>query len=163
MDLRLKIRGLEIDAEKVVNLRWLEMEGRKLASVTAGPVTSNSVSKDTAVRASTASAAFDVSKNLPLVPLFRESEVDSYFGVFERIAVSLRLPKDVWALLLQCRLPGKALEVFSALSLADSLQYETVKSAILRLFELVPEAYWQKFRNLKKNVNQTLNRVYQVK
>lgn len=152
-DLRLKIRRLEIDAEKEVNLRRLEMEGRKLAPVTAGPVTSNSVSKDTAARG-IASAAFDVTKNLPLVPLFRESEVDSYFGAFERIAVSLGWPKDVWALLLQCRLSGKALEVFSALSLADSLQYETVKTAILRSFELVPEAYRQKFRNHKKSVNQ---------
>lgn len=91
-----------------MNLRRLEMEERKLAPVAAGSVTSGSVSRDTAVRGTTASAAYDVSKNLPLVPLFRESEVDSYFGAFERIAVSLRWPKDVWALLLQCRLSGKA-------------------------------------------------------
>lgn len=47
------------------------------------------------------------------MPLFRETEVDSNFSAFERIAVSLNWPKDVWSLLLQCRLVGKAMEVFS--------------------------------------------------
>ncbi len=47
------------------------------------------------------------------------------------------------------------LEVFSALSVEDSLNYETVKLAILRAYELVPEAYRQKFRGHKKNSCQT--------
>lgn len=55
--------------------------------------------------------------------LFSEMEVDSYFGAFERIAVSLNWPKEVWTLLLQCRLVGKAMEVFSTLSIEDSMKY----------------------------------------
>ncbi|KAI2660984.1 Retrovirus-related Pol polyprotein [Labeo rohita] len=47
------------------------------------------------------------------------------------------------------------LEVCSTLSLEESLKYETVKSAILRAYELVPEAYRQKFRGHKKNSTQT--------
>ncbi len=50
---------------------------------------------------------------------------------------------------------GKALEVFSTLSLEDSLNYDAVKLAILRAYELVPEAYRQKFRGHKKNSSQT--------
>lgn len=34
------------------------------------------------------------------IPIFREAEVESNFGVFERIALILRWPKDVWAILL---------------------------------------------------------------
>ncbi len=71
--------------------------------------------------------------------------------MFERVAVSLNWPKEVWSLLLQCRLVGKAMEVFSTLSLEDRLQYETMKAAILRAYELVPEAYRQKFRNHRKS------------
>ncbi|XP_059810334.1 uncharacterized protein LOC132383417 [Hypanus sabinus] len=37
----------------------------------------------------------------------------------------------------------------------ESENYEKVKEAILRTYELVPEAYRQKFRNLKKGWNQT--------
>ncbi len=98
---------------------------------------------------------FDVCKQINLVPPFREAEVDSYFGAFERIAVALRWPKEVWPLLLQCRLIGKAQEVCSALSINDSLNYEKVKSAVLRAYELVPEAYRQKFRSHAKTANQT--------
>ncbi|KAF7690179.1 hypothetical protein HF521_011983, partial [Silurus meridionalis] len=70
--------------------------------------------------------------NIVLVPPFRESEVDTHFGVFERIAIALNWPKDVWSFLLQCKLIGKAQEVCSSLSLEDSLQYEVVKTTILQ-------------------------------
>ncbi len=69
--------------------------------------------------------------------------------------MALRWPKEVWPLLLQCRLIGKAQEVCSALSINDSLDYEKVKSAVLRAYELVPEAYRQKFRSHAKTANQT--------
>lgn len=41
------------------------------------------------------------------------------------------------------------------MSVEDSLSYEKVKSAILRVYELVPEAYRQRFRTLRKGVGQT--------
>lgn len=48
----------------------------------------------------------------------------------------------------QCKLHGKAQEAVAALSLEESLSYDSVKSAILRMnYELVPEAYRQQFRN----------------
>lgn len=50
-----------------------------------------------------------MSKNISLVPVFRESEVEGYFGAFERIAAALCWPKDVWASLLQCKLTGSFL------------------------------------------------------
>ncbi len=59
-------------------------------------------------------------------------------------------PRDAWTLLLQCKLTGKAQEVCAVLSLEDSLNYDVVKTAILRAYELVPQAYRQRFRNYKK-------------
>nr|XP_033962443.1 uncharacterized protein LOC117464021 [Pseudochaenichthys georgianus] len=61
----------------------------------------------------------------------------------------------MWPILLQCKLVGKAQEVVSSLSLEESLQYEVLKESILRAYELVPEAYRQKFRNHKKSATQT--------
>ena len=46
---------------------------------------------------------------------------------------------------------GKAQEAYSALSIG----HETVKGAILRAYELVPEAYRQRFRSLNKLDKQT--------
>ncbi|XP_049452217.1 uncharacterized protein LOC125900944 [Epinephelus fuscoguttatus] len=100
-------------------------------------------------------AAFDVSKHISLVPVFCESEVEAYFGAFERIAGALNWPVNVWAILLQCKLVGKAQEARSALSVEDGLDYKKVKGAILRAYELVPEAYRQRFRSLCKMPDQS--------
>ncbi|KAL1268457.1 hypothetical protein QQF64_033820 [Cirrhinus molitorella] len=136
MELRLKVRTLEIEAEKQVKLRQIELEAMK---VTSGAVAQPSpVVPPVNVASDSSAAAFDISKHIALVPHFRETEVDTYFTAFERIASALHWPKEVWPLLLHCRLIGKAQEVCSALPLEESLQYDSVKNAILRAYELIP-------------------------
>ncbi len=49
----------------------------------------------------------------------------------------LSWPKDMWALLLQYNLIGKAQEVRAALPIETSLDYETVKAAVLKAFDRV--------------------------
>ncbi len=154
LNLQLEIRKLEIEAEKQVKLKQLELDASKIATGSAVQLNTAQASSPPP-RVGLAPDAFDVSKHIALVPQFRETEVDSYFSAFERIATSLRWPKEVWSLLLQCRLFGKAQEVCSTLSLEESLKYESVKSAILRAYELVPEAYRQRFRKHKKSPTQT--------
>ncbi len=153
-NLRLEVRRLEIEAETQVKLRQLDLEAMKVAAGSAAQPNPGQLS-DAPPRSDPSQVTFDISKHIALVPQFRESEVDSYFNAFERIATSLRWPKEVWSLLLQCKLIGKAQEVCSTLSLEESLKYESMKSAILRAYELVPEAYRQKFRGHKKNSTQT--------
>lgn len=69
--------------------------------------------------------------------------------------MALNWPRDVWPLLLQCKLSGKAQEVLSTLSLDDSLNYDIVKATVLHGYELVPEAYCQKFRRHTKSTIKT--------
>lgn len=73
--------------------------------------------------------------------------MDLYFCAFEHIATP-----DVWPFLFH----SKAQEVGSVLSLEDSLIYDTVMTAILHAYELVPEAYLQKFRAHCKSPAQTM-------
>ena len=98
---------------------------------------------------------FDVTKHIRLVPPFQEKEVDKYFLHFEKVAENLNWPKEHWALLLHRVLIGKAREIYTQLAVEPSHHYETVKELILKGYELVPEAYRQKFRNCKKDSNQT--------
>ena len=90
-----------------------------------------------------------------MVPPFNESEVDKYFQHFERVAQNLRWPTDQWPLLLQSVLKGKAQEAYTALPISECVDYNCVKNAILKAYELVSEAYRQKFRNYRKQENQT--------
>ncbi|XP_078334126.1 uncharacterized protein LOC144625791 [Crassostrea virginica] len=98
---------------------------------------------------------FDAAKNIRLVPKFSEKAVDKYFPQFEKIAENLKRPKTIWSTMLQSVLSGKAAEVYSALSTEQSSDYDIVKREILKAYELVPEAYRQKFRSYKKYENQT--------
>lgn len=145
---QLEIKRLEIEAEKAIKLRQLELEYKArfpIQTTSESPSSSGGPS----IR------PFDVTKYVSLVPEFREAEIDSYFSAFERIAQALQWPPDVWSLLLQCRIHGKAQEVVAALPLSDTLKYDVVKAAILKAYELVPEAYRQKFRSFKKSPSQT--------
>ena len=98
---------------------------------------------------------FDPARNIRLVPKFIERSVEKYFPQFEKVAKNLNWPRQAWTTLLQSVLVGKAAEVYSAMSVTDSSDYEKVKTAILKAYELVPEAYRQKFRNYKKYDRQT--------
>ena len=89
--------------------------------------------------------SFDVARNIKLVPPFNEREVDRYFVHFEHVATSFAWPRSVWPLLLQCVLVGKSQQVYSSLSIEQGSDYSVVKSAILRAYELVPEAYRLRF------------------
>ena len=97
---------------------------------------------------------FDVTKHIRLVPPFQEKEVDKYFLHFEKVAENLKWPKEHWTLLLQSVVIGKA-RVHTQLSLEQSSDYDKVKEVILKAYELVPEAYRQKFRNCRKENDQT--------
>ena len=93
---------------------------------------------------------FDVTKHIRLVPPFQEKEVDKYFLHFEKVAENLKWPKEHWIVLLQSVVIGKAREIYTQLSLEQSSDYHKVKELVLKAYELVPEAYRQKFRNCRK-------------
>ena len=86
---------------------------------------------------------------------FQETEVDKYFLHFEKVAENLKWPKEHWTLLLQSVVIGKARKIFTQLSLEQISDYDKVKEFILKGNELVPEAYRQKFRNCRKENDQT--------
>ena len=65
------------------------------------------------------------------------------------------MAKKHWTLLLQSVVIGKAHEIYTQLSLEQSSNYDKEKELILKAYELVPEAYRQKFRNCRKENDQT--------
>lgn len=67
--------------------------------------------------------------------------VDKYFTLSGKVAITLKRPRNVWTLLLQCILVSKSQEAYTSLSPNDSPNYDKMKAAILRIHELVPEAY----------------------
>ena len=73
--------------------------------------------------------------------------------MFERVLETCEWPDT--ELLLQCIFTEKAQEAYSAVSPADGKVYVNVEAAVLKAYELVPEAYRQRFRGLAKREHQT--------
>ena len=90
-----------------------------------------------------------------LVPQFNEKDLDGFFTQFEKIATAAQWPRKQWSIMLQTVLTGKAQVTYASVSLEDSSDYDLVKAEILKAYELVPEAYRQHFRGLKKVDGQT--------
>lgn len=78
---------------------------------------------------------------LRLVPKFDEQVPETFFVLFERLAETRGWSEETQLLMLQSVLTGNAQHVFSALSAAQVVRYLPVKSAVLKAYELVPEAY----------------------
>ena len=82
------------------------------------------------------SPVFDVSRNICMVPKFNEKEVEKFFLHFKKVAISLKWPSDVWYVLVQSVLSGKAQEIYSALTEAQCSDYEVMKGCILKSYEI---------------------------
>ena len=147
-----ELRELELKAEQEKALLAAEIEAKKEAAAREHELKMASLGKQSP---SDKASAFDPARNIRLVPPFQEKEVDKYFAHFEKVADSLNWPKESWVLLLQSALVGKAQEIYGSLSVEQSSNYEHVKEAILKAYELVPEAYRQKFRNYLKYDSKT--------
>lgn len=98
---------------------------------------------------------FDIRTGLRLVPAFNEKDPETFFALFERAADAEQWSDSNRVLLLQCVLTGKAQEAFCSLAAVPNLQYSTVKDAVLKSFELVPEAYRRRFRTWRKGDRQS--------
>ena len=98
---------------------------------------------------------FDLVGNLKLVPKFNEKDPETFFSLFERVADARGWPGADRTVMLQCVLTGKAQEAYSALSVTDSVNYKSVKEAVLKVYEMVPEAYRQRFREGRKEDKQS--------
>ena len=147
-----ELRELELKAEQEKALLAAEIEAKKEAAAREHELKMAGLGKHSP---SDKASVFDPSRNIRLVTPFQEKEVDKYFAHFEKVADSLNWPKESWVLLLQSVLVGKAQEIYGSLSVEQSSNYEHVKEAILKAYELVPEAYRQKFRNYLKYDSKT--------
>ena len=81
--------------------------------------------------------------------------MDSYLRRFERFAETAGWEKENWATDLSALVQGKALDVYSRLSPDDALNYDKLKDALLKRFQLTEEGFRSKFRNSKPETGET--------
>ncbi|XP_063605479.1 uncharacterized protein LOC134780598 [Penaeus indicus] len=98
---------------------------------------------------------FDLSKVIKFVPNFDESDPEEYFGQFEHVATTLKWPRHYWPILVQSSLKGKGRCVYLSLAGSHQSDYDTMKDAILKAYQLSAEFYRNRFRNCVQDNNQS--------
>ncbi|KAI4897040.1 hypothetical protein NFI96_014401, partial [Prochilodus magdalenae] len=83
----------------------------------------------------------------PRLPQLKDTDdIEHYFLMFERLALAARWPRADWAFHLVPLLEGKARAAYVAMCADEIHDFNAVKEAILRKFEINPETYRQRFR-----------------
>ncbi|KAK5879880.1 hypothetical protein CesoFtcFv8_022958 [Champsocephalus esox] len=148
--LRQNARLQEAEMAQVQDRQKLDLERYRLELMSEGKLPPETRRAAETVGQVPVNQAFDIAVSLRIVLRFNEKDPDILFVLFERLAEARDWSDVERTLLLQCVFTGKAQEAFAAMTAEDSSNYQLVKAAVLQAFELVPEAYRQRFRLLRK-------------
>ena len=141
-ELQKELQKLKIKEQKEFELQKLRMEmdfkALELTSSSQLPQTNQS--------------AFKVETASKLLPkLGSDSELEVYLITFKKIATLNNWPKEHWSAVLQTQLKGKALRIFAELPDNVVQDFDQLQSALLTAYELSPEHYRKRFRDIRKS------------
>ncbi|XP_052717957.1 uncharacterized protein LOC128190087 [Crassostrea angulata] len=93
----------------------------------------------------------------PKLPPFEDSKdnIDAYIKRFEIYATTQKWNKDTWGTHLSALLKGKALDVFARLSPETALDFNELKNALLKRFDMTEDGFRKKFRFSKPDGSET--------
>lgn len=79
------------------------------------------------------------------IPKFNEHDIEAFLLSSEKIAQLNQFPEEKYATNLQAHLTGKALKVFTELSIEDCQDYQKLKQALLTAYTVVHEVNRKRF------------------
>ena len=130
------------DKKRLVTERQLELlNARREVSDLSSEVSSVGLDNSSAPRI-----------QLPRLPVFQEStdDISVYLDRFEKYVMVNDFPKETQAMVLSTYLKGTALEVFHRLSAEESKDYEKLKAALLKRYQVTADHSRKQFRQIKR-------------
>ena len=94
---------------------------------------------------------------VPKMPYFDEERdfMDSYLGRFERFAESQKWRREDWAMYFSALLKGRALDVYSMMPTEYANDYDQLKDALLKRYQLSADGFKKRFRSAKPEAGET--------
>ena len=94
----------------------------------------------------------------PKLPKFEEERdnMDTYLQRFEKFAKTQKWDHAEWTTYLCALLTGKALEVYTSMPRTDVDDYNELKNALLKRYQLTEEGFRRKFREEKPDQGETV-------
>ena len=84
-----------------------------------------------------------------------KDEMDSYLLRFERYATAQKWKKEDWATNLSALLKGKALDVYALMPVEEALNYDMLKAALLKRYELTEEGFKRRYKKCRPDSGET--------
>ena len=84
-------------------------------------------------------------RDVKIVKLTEQDDIEAYLTTFERIMVAYEVPKERWTFKLAPQLVGKAQQAYAAMNPDEAQDYDQLKEAILLRYNINEESYRQKF------------------
>ena len=81
--------------------------------------------------------------------------MDSYLLRFERYATAQKWKKENWATSLSALLKGKALDVYALMPVEEALNYDMLKAALLKRYELTEEGFKRRYKRCRPDSGET--------
>ena len=94
-------------------------------------------------------------RDIQLVRLTENDKIETYLTTLERVMEAYEVDKARWAFKLAPYLSGRAQQAYASLTAEEAAEYKTLKDAILRRYDITEETYRQKFRGMKKGVDES--------
>ena len=144
-----ELRKLEMEAELLKQKEAIEAAKREHELELARLAQGRNVAERAELREERAKA--------PKLPSFVDGkdDLDAYLQRFERFATTAKWEKIGWTWKLSALLSGRALEVYSRLSEEAAQDYDRVKLALMKRYDLTEDGYRHKFRASKPEVDES--------
>ena len=144
-----ELRKLELEAELLKQKEAIEAAKREHELELARLAQGRNDTERAEVREDRAKA--------PKLPSFVDGkdDLDAYLQRFERFATTAKWEKTGWASKLSALLSGRALEVYSRLSEEAAQDYDRVKLALMKRYDLTEDGYRRKFRASKPELDES--------
>ena len=94
-------------------------------------------------------------KDAKLPKLDEKDELDSYLLCFERYAENASWEMETGAIKLSALLTGRAMDVYTRMSDADSSDYDKLKKALLTKYNYTEDGYRKRFREATPETEET--------
>ena len=82
-------------------------------------------------------------------------DIEAYLTTFERMMAAYDVPRSRWVCKIAPQLTGKAQQAYAAMDVTAAAQYDEVKAAILRRYDISDETYQQRFRAATRKEDET--------
>ena len=94
-------------------------------------------------------------ETLRLTRLTEQDDIEAYLLTFERMMEAYEIDRSQWSFKLAPQLTGKAQQAYAALNPDEASDYDTLKKAVLRRYNITEETYRRQFRAAKLQKTET--------